>query len=409
TNGSGALASLAPSASGSPTPDYTVFVLSGCPDLSLAYLYFHIIGDLGYENSFIQELTLDPFWEMVENGQGAWTHESASGWTDQWHISTETAWSPTHAWKCGDTGTGTYANHMDARLITPPIGLPAGAQLRFKHQMNAETSSYYPDSAYDGGIVEISVGGGPWTQLASPQYNKHFRYSAGSGNPATHPFPGGIACFSGDISWSEATCDLSAYSGNVQIRFRFGSDNGTGREGWYVDDIEIVRTGALLPPTNLQADIAAGIVTLTWNSPGSSRGLLGYNLYRNDHQVGSTIAGLTTTDDLHGQPYGTYTYHVKALYTSGESGNSNPAVVDYIAEPDPVVDLTALVSGTDIVLHWTATSGAETYRVYRIAEPFAVPTPGDLIGTTDATSYTDVGVLTTTEVAFYIVVAVNSN
>jgi hypothetical protein len=275
--------------------------------------------------------------------------------------------------------------------------------------MNAETSSYYPDSAYDGGIVEISANGGAWTQVASPQYNKHFRYTSGGGNPATHPFPGGIPCFSGDIAWSEATCDLSAYTGNVQIRFRFGSDNGGGNEGWYVDDIEIVRVSTLLPPTNLQAGIAGGIVTLTWNSPGSSRGLLGYNLYRNSHQIASMIPGLSTTDDLHGQPYDTYTYTVRAVYSAGESGDSNPASIGYTAEPNPVVDLTAMASGSDIILNWTATAGAESYEVYRVADPFAVPTAGDLIGTTPSTTYTDVGASGTMEMAFYIVIAVNSN
>jgi hypothetical protein len=409
TSGSGAIASLSPSMSGSPTPPYTVYVLPGCPDLNLAYLYFSITGDLGYQNSFIQELTLNPFWENVENGQGAWTHEAASDWTDQWHISTETAWSPTHAWKCGDTSTGTYANHDDARLMTPTINLPTSTQLRFMHQINAETSSYYPDSAYDGGIVEVSVNGGAWTQLASPQYNKHFRYSAGSGAPATHPFPGGIACFSGSISWSQATCDLSAYSGDVQIRFRFGSDNGTGLEGWYVDDIEIVRTSALLPPTNLQAGIVGSVVSLTWNSPGASLGLLGYNLYRNGVKIASSITAVSTTDELEGLPYDTYTYRVTAVYSGGESGFSNPASVVYTAEPDPVTDLTAISSGTDIVLHWTATLGAESYSVYRVTEPYMIPTPSDLIGTTAATSYTDVGVLNTLETAFYVVIATNSN
>jgi hypothetical protein len=38
-----------------------------------------------------------------------------------------------------------------------------------------------------------------------------------------------------------------------------------------------------------------------------------------------------------------------------------------------------------------------------------IPTPSDLIGTTAATSYTDVGVLNTLETAFYVVIATNSN
>jgi hypothetical protein len=409
TNGSGTIASLAPSASGSPAPAYTVYVDLGCPDLELAYLYFDLTGDLGYETNFIRELTLHSFHESVESGQGDWTHEAGTpDWLDQWHISTEDAWSPTHAWKCGDTGTGTYGDHVDARLTMPVVNVPVGAQLQFMHRINAETSSYYPDSAYDGGIVEV-LDGSEWVQLPCAQYNKHFRHEAGSGAPATHPFPGGIPCFSGAIAWSQATVDLSGYSGDVQLRFRFGSDNGTGDEGWYVDDIEIVRTSSLAPPVNLQANLVGTVVNLSWNSPaGPTLDLLGYDLYRDFEEIQSMITGLSATDDLSGMPFGTYTYHVKAIYTDGESGYSDPAMVDYYAGPNPVTDVTALVSGTDIALSWTASSGAESYQVYRVAEPFVAPEPGDLIGTTADTNYTDEGILLTEAMAFYVVIAVNS-
>jgi hypothetical protein len=99
---------------------------------------------------------------------------------------------------------------------------------------------------------------------------------------------------------------------------------------------------------------------------------------------------------------------VKAIYTGGESGYSDPAVVDYYAGPYPVTDVTALVSGTDIALSWTASSGAESYKVYRVAEPFVAWGPEDLIGTTADTNYTDEGILLTEAMAFYVVIAVNS-
>jgi hypothetical protein len=75
--------------------------------------------------------------------------------------------------------------------------------------------------------------------------------------------------------------------------------------------------------------------------------------------------------------------------------------------PEAVTDVTAAVSGTDIVLAWTATTGADSYKIYRVTEPYAAPTPGDLICTTANTTYTDAGVLATMETAFYIVVAAN--
>jgi hypothetical protein len=52
------------------------------------------------------------------------------------------------------------------------------------------------------------------------------------------PFPAGTPVFSGSRSWTEVTFDLSAYEDvEARVRFRFGSDGNTGREGWYIDDV----------------------------------------------------------------------------------------------------------------------------------------------------------------------------
>ena len=59
----------------------------------------------------------------------------------------------------------------------------------------------------------------------------------------------------------------------------------------------------------------------------ASRELLGYNVYRNGSKINdATVTGLTYTDM--GLSAGTYEYHVRALYSEGESGNSNVAVVE---------------------------------------------------------------------------------
>ncbi|MBU1706542.1 hypothetical protein KKB28_01340, partial [bacterium] len=75
--------------------------------------------------------------------------------------------------------------------------------------------------------------------------------------------------------------------------------------------------------------------------------------------------------------------------------------------PEPVTDVTAVVNGTDIELHWTTPVGATSYKVYRVADPFATPTPGDLIGTPGTANFTDEDILSSEVQGYYIVVAVN--
>jgi len=208
--------------------------------------------------------------ENFESGAPGWTHDAPVGWVDNWHVSTERALSGTHSAKCGDTGTGNYANLCDARLTSPIwANIPASATLSFSTQIESETSTAYPDSAYDGGFMEISVHGGAWTTIVpTPAYTKTFRYRSGGGNPYSGPVPGG-RCLAGTVTtWTNYTMDLSAYEGqSIQLRFRFGSDAGTNREGWYVDDIIGTGYGDAIPPapTALTINVVGTNLVFNWS------------------------------------------------------------------------------------------------------------------------------------------------
>jgi Zn-dependent metalloprotease len=209
----------------------------------------------------------------VEDGAPGWTHESGGGsWVDQWHISTERANSPTHSYKNGDTGTGNYANLCDARLTSPVIdNLPENATLSFYHQIQSEISGAYPDSAYDGGVIELSEDGGTF-QLVTPRtgYPKVFRTQSGGGNPYSGPMPG-VPCYAGTItSWTRQEVDLSPWAGHsVQVRFRFGSDAGTTNEGWYVDDILIYAPQGITTPQDVTIYRIGDDINLRWASDGN--------------------------------------------------------------------------------------------------------------------------------------------
>jgi hypothetical protein len=209
--------------------------------------------------------------EDFETGASGWTHESAGGsWVDDWHISTERSVSATHSYKCGSNTTGTYRALNDARLISPVLNnIPDGAQLSFWMQMEGEVSGVYADSAYDGGILEVSVNGGAFTRVATAEgYTHTFRYTVGGSTPGTGPMLG-QPCWSGTVTtWTQKTMDLSAYAGsNIQLRFRFGSDNSVQREGWYVDDVSIVAVGepvTVTTPLDLTIAIEGNDIVLRW-------------------------------------------------------------------------------------------------------------------------------------------------
>jgi hypothetical protein len=177
--------------------------------------------------------------EDMESGVGDWTHSVVTdGFVDQWHMSTQRNHTPggTTAWKFGDTGTGTYADLSDGALVSGTLQLTGDARLTFWHWMESEVSQSYPDHAYDGGLVEISVDGGAWTQITpTGGYPYLIRDSSQPG-----PFPAETPVYGGTQDWTQASFDLTGVTGSVQFRFRFGSDGNTGREGWYIDDVEVI-------------------------------------------------------------------------------------------------------------------------------------------------------------------------
>jgi hypothetical protein len=148
--------------------------------------------------------------------------------------------------------------------------LPSNMFLEFEHQFASEQSNLYPDSAYDGGIVEISVNGGTFNYIVpEDNYPKVFRHFSSGTTPVTGPMPG-LPCYAGELDqWNTNQFDLAAYAGNdVQFRFRFGSDAGTFYEGWYIDDFLIFGLATTPEPTvpeNLTLSTNGTDVTLRWN------------------------------------------------------------------------------------------------------------------------------------------------
>ena len=223
---------------GGEAENYSAFMVeadAGTPDGYIATVDILFATDKGYTVSDQFRIHIGGFSDDMEDGEGDWEHYVVtSGYVDQWHLSTQRSHSPTHSWKCGDTGSGNYDDYMDAGLVTPPIALGTNSQLVFRHWMDAELDAGV--YAWDGGIVEISTNSGvSWVQI-EPVGGYPYLITD---NPAS-PFAPDTPCYSGNVNWDEETFDVSAYSGEVYFRFRFGTDGYVTEEGWYIDDVQIV-------------------------------------------------------------------------------------------------------------------------------------------------------------------------
>jgi subtilisin family serine protease len=267
---------------------FTLLAAAGTPLDHVATLTLALTADSGYSVNRTFTLAVGHrviYWsDSVRDGTNGWTHTSLTGgFTDQWHISTEMSASPDSAWKCGNNSTGAYANLVDAGLTSPDVIVTAQSQLAFDSWIDAEQSTQYSDSAYDGGLVEISVNGGAFTRVTpSGGYNRTFRRERASGVPYTGPLPG-VPCWSGATSWLQKTFDLSAFAGDtLRFRFRFCTDAATQREGWYLDNFTVSGEAPVpVPPwpvDDLIIQIVGTDALLVWTEPDPSA--TGYVIYR---------------------------------------------------------------------------------------------------------------------------------
>ena len=170
--------------------------------------------------------------QNFDAGAAGWTH---SGTGDTWAISAARPHSAPSSFFGVDSTTVS-----DQRLVSPAIAIPAGnppVTLKFWNYQDLEASS---GGCYDGGILEVSTDGGTiWTQI-------------GGASLLTDPYNGVVSSsFSNPLAGLNAWCgrpqpylnsmvNLASYAGQtVQFRFRLGTDNSVGYEGWYIDDVVV--------------------------------------------------------------------------------------------------------------------------------------------------------------------------
>jgi choice-of-anchor B domain-containing protein len=130
-----------------------------------------------------------------------------------------------------------YSNNLCTGVKTPPLALTSGEASEVSFWTLYDIEDDTDGTAWDGGVVEISVEGSAWTRLDPlPGYPTTWRSSTDSCGYAE-----GTPAFSGvNLTWTRHSVDLSAWAGQmVEIRWQFSTDGGAIEEGWYVDDIEV--------------------------------------------------------------------------------------------------------------------------------------------------------------------------
>lgn len=179
------------------------------------------------------------FADDMESGEAAWTHSAGIG-DDNWEISTDQAYSPTHAWYVPNDKTIT-----DTRLWNAtPVLLKSESTLSFWHQFKTEYG-------FDGAVIEISTDGGSnWSDLGA--YITANGYTGVLSTNYENPLGGRMSWTGNLITWTEVTVDLSSFAGqSVNIRWRMGCDSSLGADGWYIDDVRLASPLPLAPAPTL--------------------------------------------------------------------------------------------------------------------------------------------------------------
>jgi hypothetical protein len=150
----------------------------------------------------------------------------------------------------------------DNRLVSPLVtGVPANTRLIFRHR-------YITESGYDGGALEISINGGAFTDIltAGGSFASN-AYNATLSSSYMNPLAGRSAWSGNSGSFVTTVVNLpaSAVGGNVQFRWRFGSDTSISSTGWYVDTVSLVGTSY----SCLSALVQPLIVNPRLTGPGS--------------------------------------------------------------------------------------------------------------------------------------------
>ena len=184
----------------------------------------------------------------------------------------------------------------DKRLDSPPIAITSNiAQVTFRNNYNLEAS---PPSFFDGGVLEISIGGGAFTDVIAA--GGSFVAGGYTGTISTgfsNPLAGRPAWSGNSAGFITTTVNLPAAAAgqNVVLRWRMGSDTSTGVDGWRIDNVVVSQPGACPAGSPTPTATATATSTPTRDSYSYSYG----HLYADGH---GDVYAYSNSDCYSGHP-----------------------------------------------------------------------------------------------------------
>jgi uncharacterized repeat protein (TIGR01451 family) len=186
---------------------------------------------------------------FTENFDGVAAPALPSAWTTAVLSGLEASWASTNGFSATAPNSVFAPDATTAGetvLISPSIPIiSASAQMTFRQNYNlALRTTSHPRSTnyYDGGRLEISIGGGPFTEIqaaggsfAAGGYN--CTLATGTGNPLAGQAWGGTSG-----GWVTTTVNLPAAAAgqNVQLRWDLGTGaNTSAATGWFIDAVSV--------------------------------------------------------------------------------------------------------------------------------------------------------------------------
>ncbi|HKP51658.1 MAG TPA: S-layer homology domain-containing protein [Chloroflexia bacterium] len=177
------------------------------------------------------------------------------------------------------------ADVSDQRLVlSNPIVPTSGSLLTFWHSYDFEG---FDGSYFDGGVLEASTNGGTnWFDLGSNIISGG--YVGTISFQFENPLAGREAWGGNSGGYIQSVVNLSPYAGqNLLFRFREGTDNSLGANGWRIDDI-VVTGGAACPSVTVVPATSTAVAPTGTQVPATATAT---------SCPGLTINGSLTLDD----------------------------------------------------------------------------------------------------------------